>query len=560
MQDIYPCNLFRESIKVMKASAALRLMHNLDAKLSHYNPKKEQRFVDEAAMMEKDFYTFFKGAWNVMEPGREFIDGWHIQASCEHLEALYNLEIQKLLWNVPPGTCKSTIFAVCFHAWIWSKEPGFQSMFSSYGSKLSTRDSVACRRLIESKWFYERWGNKCQLTEDVNNKLRFEGGYRLATSIKGAATGEHVDLIGFDDPNNASETESEVKREGTNEICDRVMSSRFNNPKTGRLCIVQQRLHSQDYSGHILAKNMPDLVHLCLPMEFERSRRCTTIPLKMTDGEIWKDPRIKDGELLWPQFFDEVHVGKLKIDMASEYVIAGQLQQRPSPGEGGILKKGWFQWWKEPSPPQCHYILQSWDTALSTKPDACYSCCTTWGVFKDDHGVSQVMLLDTWHGRVEYPDLRRMAIRLAHNYHDTHIDHPVPEDYVLKPDMILIEAKANGLSLIQDLSRANLIVNRFDPVKHGGGDKTVRARLMSHILEAGRIWVPAKPPHYTSLRAYADVFVESCSKFPNDADSRDYVDSMSQAIIKLMMSGLIGNPDDAYISTQYNRWQGEKFY
>jgi predicted phage terminase large subunit-like protein len=547
----------------MKASAALRLMHNLDAKLSHYNPKKEQRFVDEAAMMEKDFYTFFKGAWNVMEPGREFIDGWHIQASCEHLEALYNLEIQKLLWNVPPGTCKSTIFAVCFHAWIWSKEPGFQSMFSSYGSKLSTRDSVACRRLIESKWFYDRWGNKCQLTEDVNNKLRFDnkqGGYRLATSIKGAATGEHVDLIGFDDPNNASETESEVKREGTNEICDRVMSSRFNNPKTGRLCIVQQRLHSQDYSGHILAKNMPDLVHLCLPMEFERSRRCTTIPLKMTDGEIWKDPRIKDGELLWPQFFDEVHVGKLKIDMASEYVIAGQLQQRPSPGEGGILKKGWFQWWKEPSPPQCHYILQSWDTALSTKPDACYSCCTTWGVFKDDHGVSQVMLLDTWHGRVEYPDLRRMAIRLAHNYHDTHIDHPVPEDYVLKPDMILIEAKANGLSLIQDLSRANLIVNRFDPVKHGGGDKTVRARLMSHILEAGRIWVPAKPPHYTSLRAYADVFVESCSKFPNDADSRDYVDSMSQAIIKLMMSGLIGNPDDAYISTQYNRWQGEKFY
>ena len=205
-------------------------------------------------------------------------------------------------------------------------------------------------------------------------------------------------------------------------------------------------------------------------------------------------------------------------------------------------------------------MLQSWDTALSTKATACFSCCTNWGVFKDDHGVDNVILLDIWHARVEYPDLRRMAIRLAHNYHDTHLDHPAPEDYVLKPDMILIEAKANGLSLIQDLNRAGLIVNRFDPLKHGGGDKTVRARLMSHVLEAGRIWVPAKPPNYTSLRNYADVFVESCAKFPNDSDSRDYVDSMSQAIIRLMMSGLIGNPDDEELSVKYNKWQKEKFY
>lgn len=547
----------------MRMNPTLRLLHNLDDRLAQYNPIREQRFIDEAAIMEKDFHSFLRGAWQVIEGDRPFIDGWHIQASCEHLEALYRLEITKLLWNVPPGTCKSTIFAVAFPAWVWANEPSLQFMYSSYGAKLSMRDNVNCRRIIESKWFRDRWGHKCQLTDDVNTKLRFDnkqGGYRIATSIKGAATGEHVDIIGFDDPNNASETESEVKREGTNETCDRVMSSRFNNPKTGRLCIVQQRLHSQDYSGHILAKDIKDLVHLCLPMEFERSRRCITVPLKSTGGKKWHDPRIEEGQLLWPEFFDESHVEKLKKDMGSEYVVAGQLQQRPSPGEGGILKKDWFQWWKEPAPPRCHYVIQSWDTALSTKPDACFSCCTTWGVFKDQYGVSQVILLDTWHGRVEYPDLRRMAIRLAHNYHDTHIDHPVPEDSVMKPDMIVIEAKANGLSLIQDLSRAGLIVNRFDPVKHGGGDKTVRARLMSHVLEAGRIWVPSRPPNYTSLRPYADVFVESCAKFPNDADSRDYVDSMSQAIIRLMMSGLIGNPDDAQMSSRYNRWEGEKFY
>lgn len=522
-----------------------------------------EKFIREGEIMEEDFHKFLQGAWHVIEGNRPFIDGWHLQAICEHLEALYNLEINKLLCNIPPGTCKSTIFAVAYPAWLWTRDPGLQSMFSSYGSKLSTRDSVACRRLIESQWYWERWGHKCQLTDDVNTKLRFDnkqGGYRLATSIKGAATGEHVDLIGFDDPNNASETESEVKREGTNEICDRVMSSRFNNPETGRLCIVQQRLHAQDYSGHILAKNMDGLVHLCLPMEFERSRRCVTMPIKSTQNKPWSDPRKEEGELLWPQFYNRENIETLKKGMGSEYVIAGQLQQRPSPASGGIIKKDWFQWWKEPSQPKCFFTLQSWDTALSTKPDACYSCCTTWGVFKDSHNVSQVMLLDIWHGRVEYPDLRRMAIRLAHNYHDTHIDHPTPENYVLKPDMILIEAKANGLSLIQDLHRAGLVINRFDPVKHGGGDKIVRARLISNILEAGKVWMPAKPPHYTSLRAYADVFVEACASFPNDAESRDYVDSMSQALIRLRMSGLIGHPDDEEMSTHYNRWEGKKFY
>ena len=547
----------------MQPSTARNFLNEVRNKLKPSEPPRNQLFVDEAAIFESSLHSFLKGCWPIIEGGCDYRDGWHIEAICEHLEALYHLYIKRLLINQPPGTCKSTICSVVYPAWIWAKDPTFQSMYISYGHELSKRDSVQCRRVIQSRWFKDRWGHKCQLAPDVNTKMRFDnqqGGYRISTSVFGSATGEHVHLVAFDDPNSAKTAESEIIRTSTNETCDRTTYSRYNDPKTARLLAVQQRFHEQDYSGHILSKKIEDLVHLCLPMEFETSRRCTTIPLKSTDGKLWSDPRSKEGELLWPKFMDEEYVDGLKKDMNSDYVIAGQLQQRPSPGEGGIIKKHWFKWWNQPSPPKCHYILQSWDTALSTKPDACYSCCTTWGVFNDDHNVSQVMLLDTWHGRVEYPDLRRMALRLAHNYHDTHIDHPTPEDYILKPDMILIEAKANGLSLIQDLGRAGLIVNRFDPVKHGGGDKIVRARLMSHVLEAGKIWVPAKPPHYTGLRPYADVFVESCASFPNDVDSRDYVDSMSQAIIKLMMSGLIGNPDDAEISTIYNRWEGEKFY
>lgn len=546
----------------MNINSILQFKKKIETKLALIPTPPPQSLLQEINEMENDFHTFLKGAWHVIEGPRPFIDGWHIKAVCEHLEALYNLQIKTLLCNVPPGTCKSTIFSIAFPAWVWCKDPSLQFMYSSFGAALSRRDNVNCRRLIQSPWFQKRWGNKCQLTGDVNTKMRFEncqGGYRIATSIKGAATGEHVDFIFFDDPNNAADTESDIKRDGTNEICDRVMYSRFNNPETGRLGIVQQRLHMQDFSGHILAKDIKGLVHLCLPMEYEPLRSCVTIPLKSTPKKPWRDPRKKEGELLWPQFFDQEDVEKLKVSLRNQYAIAGQLQQNPSPTDGVILKRASFKWWKEQTPPKCHFVLQSWDTALSAEENAASSCCTTWGVFNDSKGVSNIILLDVYHERVEYPELRKMAIRLAHNYHDTNRLSPIGIGYECKPDMILIEAKVSGISLIQDLRKSGLIINRFDPVKHGGGDKVVRARLMSYILEAGKIWMPAQPPHYDKLRKFADILVEACVKFPKDANTYDYVDSMSQAVIKLRMMGLIGITDD-YVPNRQNIGKKEKLY
>jgi len=534
----------------LRTSSLLRLLANFESRLSQISPTIDFRYQDEASACEEDFHTFLRAAWHVIEGDRPFIDGWHIQAECEHYEALFYGNILKLIINVPPGTCKSTIGSVAFPAWVWTKTPSSQFLYASYGMTLAVRDSVA-------------WGNKCQLTRDINTKTRFanaQAGYRIATSIGGTTTGEHVDYEFFDDPNNTANVESEVIRTDTNIKFDRVFSGRFNDPKTGRLCVVQQRTHFQDLSGHILSKNIPGLIHLCLPQEYEVSRQCTTIPLKSTKGEKWEDPRKEEGQLLWPEFFDKKSVELGKIDLGGEYAIAGQYQQRPSPGQGGIFKKKDFQWWKQKYPPRCHFVLQSWDTAFSKSATASWSACTTWGIFKNDHQVDNIILLSLWRGRLENPDVRRMILRLAHNYYDTHTNYPAPETQAFKPDMILIEGKANGTPLLQDLRRAGLIINSFDPLKHGGGDKTSRGRAISHLVEAGLIWIPSEPPLYTKLRPFADLFVESCASFPNDDDSKDIVDTMSQALIKFRLQGLIGHPDDAYIQEEFNPNRGKRIY
>src|SRR5208337_29560 len=187
----------------------------------------------------------------------------------------------------------------------------------------------------------------------------------IASSVGGANTGEGCDIEIEDDPNNVKNVESEVTRETTNTWRDQVMATRFNNPKTFARIVVQQRTHQNDVSGHILSKQYPDMVHLCLPMEFERDRISVTVPLKSTKGIAWEDPRQDEAELLWPERIGPKELEKLKRELGGEYAIAGQFQQRPAPASGGMIKKNWFMPWKEKSPPPLEFVIQSWDTALT---------------------------------------------------------------------------------------------------------------------------------------------------------------------------------------------------
>lgn len=507
-------------------------------------PLELEKFKEErlALLAEISLYEFLKQAWPWIEGNTPFVEGWHLKVICEHLEAVADRRIKNLLINMPPRCSKSTLVSIAFPAWQWLRNPSERFLYASYSFSLASRDSQKCRALILSPWFQKNWGNRFHLSKDQNTKKRFDNtamGYRIATSSGSGITGEGGSMLITDDANNAADGESEVQRANRLEWWNTVWSTRLNDRNNDCRIVVQQRVHEGDISGYILNHDdNKEWTYLILPMEFEIARHSKTIILPSTNGTIWQDPRTKEGELLWPEKFDEAAVKSLKNDLGSEYRVAGQLQQRPSPAEGGIIKKNWFCWWKHSTPPTIEFVVQSWDTALTANKMSAFSACTTWGVFYDHNHVENLILLSMWRGRIEYPELRERVKRLYYNYRDTGKTKipPIKEGHV---DLCLIEAKASGDPLIQDLNRSGIRAIPFMPK----GDKIARVRYITPLIEGGRVWLPAKAPAYDRLLPYADEFLESVACFPN-ADSRDLVDTMSQALTKLRDGQFLLNPRD----------------
>lgn len=503
------------------------------------------KYLQNLYKAELSLYEFVKQSWPYIQGGKDYNDGWHIQTICEHLEAVANREIKNLIINIPPRFGKSSIVSIAFPAWVWLRAPHEQFLYCSYASSLAIDHSVKCRRLILSSWYQERWGNRYSLLDDQNTKGRFDNtksGYRISTSVGSSITGQGGSFLIADDPNNTNEGgESDTRRVRAIEWWNQVWSTRLNDKKNDCRIVIQQRFHERDITGYIKAHDSDnEWVNLVLPFEFEISSKSITVVLPSTDGNKWEDPRTKEGDLLWPEKYDAKALKSLKNDLGSERAIAGQLQQRPTPATGNIIKKAWFQWWKDVTPPDIEYVVQSWDTAFSKGKTASYSACTTWGVFYDHHRIPNAILLSMWRDRLEYVELREMAKRLYFDYRDTG-KHRDPRFKGRPVDLCLIEAKASGDPLIKDLILAGI---RALPVKIGpGDDKVKRVSLVSELIENGRIWVPARPPAYDSLLPFADTFVECAAAFPS-LESNDVVDTMSQALMKLKTSLFLYNSRD----------------
>lgn len=512
--------------------------------------------LTERLAMVEDFHYFAVKAWPILEGGQTFQDGWCFKIIAEHLEELYHGRINRLLINLPPRLGKSSLCSVLFPVWCWLNNPAEQFMCVSYSEKLSMRDNVRARRLIRSEWFQDRFGELFNLSDDQDTKIRvdnMQGGYRVVTSVTGTVLGEGANIIICDDINESANA-SETSLQSALDFFTQVLPTRFNNFKTGRMVVVQQRLDERDVSGHILATDKEGWVCLILPMEFELGRRCKTVPLKSTDGVPWCDPRLEEGELLVPSRIGPVELKRLKFSLASEYACAGQLQQRPAPLEGGIIKRKWIKVWQYPEPPVVDYVLQSWDTAMTDGKHSAYTAVTTWGVFKDDQGIPNIMLLSAFRKKMEFPELYEAMLRMSRHYLDFNGDiQNAAKTKRFKPDIILVEDKASGVTLIQQLRRLGIDVVKFNPNKFG--DKINRVRRITHLIEAGRLWVPGMAPDYKRLRPFADMMVENLVNFPN-AETRDVTDTVAQALLRLSTSGWVYHPLDLD-ATPVKKYAGE---
>lgn len=470
-------------------------------------------------------YEFVKQAWPIVEPGVPFIFSWHIEAICEHLEAVSNGDIRKLLINIPPRHSKSTIVSVMFPMWEWLARPEEKFLCASYSGTLSIRDNLKARRLVQSPWYQERWGHLFALAGDQNAKQRFENdrtGYRIATSVGGTATGEGGSRLILDDPHSAQEAQSDVIRESALEWFDMVWSTRLNDPKRDAMVTIMQRLHQKDISGHIL-EDIGGWEHLMIPAEWDGVKRKTVL------GGY--DPRTKRGDLICPERFGDKEINELK-QLLGVYGTAGQLQQDPKPAEGGILKTKYIEMWPaNKALPQFEYVLQSYDCAFTEKTTGDPTACTVWAVFTHK-GARNVMLIDAWDEHLSYPELRAKAINdWTTEYGGTTVKDGLRT--ARRPDRILVEAKASGQSLLQDLRLAKVPAIPYNP---GNADKVSRAHQAAPTLELGYVWVPESGKNPGQFVSWANAFIKQLDRFPV-GDHDDYVDTFTQAIIYLKNDG-----------------------
>lgn len=503
---------------------------------------KSQKIVDEAETLSDDFYSFAAAAWPIVE-GKELKKAYFVDAICLHLESCYYSYIKNLILNCPPRMGKSTLVSILFHPWVWTKEPHLKFIFSCYNQELSHRDSRKALRLIRSDWYQQRWGDKVILQKDLQGVGMYENkatGVRYSTSVESGGTGFGSHFSVFDDLNNIQHVKSDADRKNINRYFSEVMTTRIEDAYRNCRIITQQRTHVEDVSGYTIANDRAgSWCVLSLPMKYETGNKCTTYPFG--NDEPWEDWRTREEELLHPDLIPQTMIDEWEAGWNYDpYIIAGQMQQRPTPLGGGLLKADYFQKWKEPDLPSFKYILQSWDTATTAKETdgSSFSACTTWGVFtnRDDESLNDVMLLSACQGKWDAPTLFTMALRLYHNIFDTNPDGPELNSS-FKPSVVLVENKSSGPGLIQVLQKQNIDVRGFEPRKYG--DKTHRVMMASHIIGNKRVWLrTTKSSDYEELTAESELALRYFAMF-GPTSPNDLTDTLSQAIIFLEKNNLL---------------------
>lgn len=474
-------------------------------------------------LAQRSLSYFAKQAWHVVEPSTEYTHGWHIDAICEHLEAVSNGQIRNLIINIPPRHAKSLLVSVFWPVWTWATKPEIRWLFASYADGLAVRDSLKCRRIILSPWYQSQWGNVFQLTGDQNAKTRFENsktGYRIATGVGGLSTGEGGDIVAVDDPIKSFDASSLAARESVIDWWDLAMSTRLNNPKTSAKVVIMQRLHEQDLTGHLLSKMQSGgehYEHLCLPAEYEETKRVTVLG--------WRDPRTVSNVLLWPERFDRKSIDGLKQALGS-YGTAGQLQQHPAPTEGGMIKRAWWRFWigKDTNPPPVTTRLGDgtvYEHPQVVLPDVFDDMIQSWDMtFKDTKGSDFVAggvwgkqqansyMLDLTHKRMDITATIRAVQDLSLKW---------PETYAK-----IVEDKANGPAVIGMLQGQVSGLIAYDP-KAG---KEGRVNAVSPQIESGNVYLP-----HPTIAPWVDAMIDECASFPNGAHD-DMVDQMTQALLR----------------------------
>ena len=442
-----------------------------------------------------------------------FIEGRHHLEIAEKLEKVATGEITRLIVNMPPRHSKSELASYLMPAWFLGRNPKLKIIQATHNTELAVRFGRKVRDLIDS----EQYGHifpDTDLKADSKAAGRWEtsaGGEYFAAGVGAAVTGRGADLFIIDDPHSEQDAMSEGRLEEAYEWYTSGPRQRLQ--PGGKIIVVMTRWGLRDLTGRLIKAQGSDVLS--------------------DQWEVVEFPAILPSENpLWPEFWKKDDLLKVKASLPVQKWGA-QWQQQPTAEEGAIVKKEWWKVWKKEDIPEVDYIIQSYDTAFSKKESADYSAITTWGVFRSEEtGADNIILMDASRGRWNFPELKEKALE---------------ENEYWQPDMMIVEAKASGLPLTDELRRAGIPIMNYTPSK--GRDKVTRMHTVAPLFEAGMVWAPEKH--------FADEVIDECMAFPN-GEHDDYVDSMTMALIRFRQGGFIslnGEEDD----TDYYRPKREYY-
>lgn len=448
--------------------------------------------VVSEAIQRTHLFPFSWKAFELLHPGTDFVPSWHVEAICHALEQVASGATRRLVITVPPRHGKSICAAVALPAWMLGHDPSLKIMVASYGGDLAAKHARDFRAVFTSPW-YQHLFPHARLAEGGNRadeQITTGNGGRKAVSLGGAVTGFGADLIIVDDLMKAADASSPVERQRARDYYEQSLLSRLNDKGTGRVIVIQQRLHEDDLPGHLLASKQFE--HLNLPAIAEENQ---TVPV----GLKRLRHRVK-GEALCPERESLQVLEQLRVEMGPA-VFSAQYQQDPTPPGGNRLRWEWFGTY-EPDLDRSdfQYVVQSWDTALTAEPTSDFSVGMTWGLRN-----GQWYLLDLVREKLDFPDLKALVLHFATHW---------------KADRVLIEKAASGYPLLQQLHREQ----RGQETRYMGIlaklDKRTRFEAQTARLATQNYLLPIEAPWLTDLR-------RELLAFPNGSYD-DQVDSLVQ--------------------------------
>ncbi len=456
-----------------------------------------------ARELERNFEAFTRAAWPVLEPATPFVNGRHVEAVAEYLTAVSVGQIKRLIINMPPRLTKSTLASIMWPCWSWANDDAASRwMFASYSSSLSVKHSVDRRTLLTSDWYQSLWPG-VQLAADQNEKAQFSStnrGHMLAMSVGGTTTGKGGGFLVVDDPHSVEQALSDLERSSGVRYVRQTLMTRLDDLRSGRIVVIQQRLHELDCAGELLRDGGWE--HLCL-QAIQEKRQIITLPL--SGREIVRE----EGDLLEPQRLGQKTLDDLKTSMGS-FAFAGQMQQKPAPAEGGLFKRHWWQRYTVP-PSTISMVIQSWDCTFKDNIDSDYVVGQAWGF-----DGQMAYLLDQVRARMSYTATKQAMRNMTAKWPQTMA--------------VLIEDKANGSAVIDELRRELPGVIAIEPE----GGKLARAWACTPAVEGGQVFVPAD-----GQAPWVEDFLLEFSTFPNAAHD-DSVDACTQALNWRRTSGYGG--------------------